>query len=262
MAAVRQVIDNFEISLDLSKDFAACLPPGFLEDEPHRERLMDIWNRDVQKAISDLFRTRRNSVLMNRHTKKAVFESAMENICVDFSRRAENVNVHFVPSFTVNGVSSRRIKTYYLKVTKLSPITDEQRNARSCVAEIPLPTEEVEAEFVGTVEISGFTEPVISESSSSARDFSDFSSGAVPSAPVEILVTTAASVVQYEDAIHDVNPPLASEVMAIVEDDDPETVTDYSHRAALDRMKELESIKLFLSEVEYTAKRQAIVDSI
>jgi len=144
----------------------------------------------------------------------------------------------------------------------LSPITDEQRNARSCVAEIPIPVQEVEAEFVGTAEISCFAGPAVSESFTG--DFDGFPSGAPSSPSVEIFATNAVSVMQFEDATHDANPPLASDVVEIVEDDDLGMVSDSrdSQRSVLDRMKELESIRSLLSEAEYTTKRQAILDSI
>ena len=293
MQAVREVQETSYLELDLNRPFRASLPTGFLDEEPRRERIQEIWETNVRPVVNEIRNAARNRFLMNRHIQKAVFESKMETVCQDFSRRTENVKVSFVKTSTSScscrqGRSSGRkqpTEIFHLKIVKLSPITDEQRNARHCLAEIPNQqyVPDVQAEVVGTADASIVMEPSEIAISAPFDMTTPRSSSVVPTAPTrsEVLIASAevwsGQATSLEESY--VNPPVATEVTAIVEEyteSDTEMLSGRSsnssscctgreppsQRSALERMQELEIIKPFLTEAEYVAKRQEILGSI
>ena len=281
MSAVRHVLNVSYIILDPEKTFNATLPPTFLVDEPRAARLTEIWNRDVRETVNDIFRFRR-SARMNRNLRKTIFEGRLHGVCDDFSRRTENVKVYFQKAVRVNAVLRKKETELRFRVTQLTPLDPSQRNVAFCLAEIPQPMPEVQAELVGTTDDEGTA-------------IADNAAAAV-TARTEIVSESAFRVASgYNDNGDDgedyiVNPPLASEVTAIVEDEvetddnDPgeeptiasatatslssedytsqSIITPSSERSALGRMQELESIRAFLSDEEYRLKRKDILDSI
>ena len=160
---------------------------------------------------------------------------------------------------------NRNTMPYSLIFTRLSPVTAGLRETRYCVAEIPENpnnAQAVEAEFVATAD-DGEHQQYISGAGSS-RIGTSASWQYIPSAYSEIVATSVP--IEYRNDPY-INPPVAAEVTAIVDDDDdnhePMVVSDRdSQRSALDRMQELQSIRMFLTESEYTVKRQSIMDSI
>jgi hypothetical protein len=152
MSAVRQVINTYFIPVNPKQDFCATLPSHFLADEPQHARIAHIWETTVRTAINLLCRARK-SRMIHHSTKRAVFQSGMENVCTDFSRKTEVVKVEFqqraaaVPKnpYRVNRPTNAKVKmTYRLLVTKLSVIPESLRH----VAEIPGRIPEVVAELV------------------------------------------------------------------------------------------------------------------
>jgi hypothetical protein len=260
MSAVRQVIDTYFIPVDPKQDFCATLPSHFLADEPQHARIADIWETTVRTTINLLCRARK-SRMIHPSTKRAVFQSGMERVCTDFSRKTEVVKVEFqqraaaVPknSHRVNRRTNAQVKTTYrLLVTKLSAIPESLRHVRqNYVAEIPERIPEVVAELV-----------VGAQSPAHAA--------AIPSVAVEYIDSRTyvapplAVALRYQEPY--VSPPVASAAVVDDElDDEEEATTATSLRlpsSALERMRELDSITGFLSEVEYERKREAIINSI
>eukprot|EP00977_Amphora_coffeiformis_P019911 scaffold7615_cov158-Amphora_coffeaeformis.AAC.1 len=223
MSGVREVIETLHVPLDPSKDFRLDIPTRFLHEESDRDRIFDIWRKDVIPTINNLCRARKSGFI-NRTLK-----------------REESNQYHH----------NRKTITYSLIFTKLSHATTGLRETRYCVAEIPENpnhAQAVEAEFVATAD-----EAVPSSTLCS-----------IPSAYSEIVSTLVPIEYRYDPYI---NPPVAAEVRAIADEDDdtqePMVVSDRDiQRSALERMQELESIKVYLTESEYMAKRQSIMDSI
>jgi len=145
--AVRVVVDRYVIRLDLNqKTFQQPIPLHFIDREPDRERLVDLW-QNFADGLNKIFRNRRRAALSNGHMRKTVFESAMENICKDFSRRTVNIKVGFAKLST----EAKKKKQYVLNLTKLSDIPDNCRHVHeSFVAEIPPREQEADAELVGS----------------------------------------------------------------------------------------------------------------
>ena len=281
MSGVREVIETFQVPLDPTKDFRLELPTRFLHDEPHRERVIQVWNKDVVATINSLCRARKSGFI-NRSLKRSVFQSGMENVCKDFSRKTDNIIVQFQQSEeTDQHHHHRKTVTYSLVLTRLSAVTQHVRSARACVAEIPvnpLTQPAVQAELVTT---TAFGEQGTTSSSTAVPTTTDGDAPtmrqpeAIPFAHSEII-STHVPIIEYMDDDDNqpyVNPPVASQVTALVQDQDEEMSTIDEHhprivsdrdsrRSPLERMQELESIKGFLTEAEYTAKRQAILESI
>ena len=255
MSGVREVVETFYVPLDTTKDFRLDIPTRFLNEESHRDRIFDIWRNDVIPAINRLCRAR-ESGFINRALKRSVFQSGMENVCKGFSRETDNINVESRQTEESNQYRpNRKTLSYSLIFTKLSPVATGLRETRYCVAEIPENpnnVETVEADFVAT------TDTVGTQASGSTSWCS------VPSAYSEIVATSVPIGYQYDSYI---DPPVAAYVRAMVDEDDdtqePVLISDREiQRSALERMQELESIRMYLTESEYTAKRQSILDSI
>lgn len=253
MSGVREVVETFHVPLDPTKDFRLALPRRFLQDEPHQQRVIEVWNKDVVPTINNLCRARKSGFI-NRSLKRSVFQTGMENVCKDFSRKTENISVQFKQSEESDQYHhNRKIITYSLIFTRLTAVSQDIRNARYCVAEIPvnpLRLPAVQAEYVATAEQQEMAP----------------SSTAIPSAHSEII-STHVPIIEYTEEDDEqlyVNPPVAAQVTAIVEqDEEMHHISDReSRRSPLERMQELESIKTYLTQAEYTAKRQAILDGI
>lgn len=133
--AVREVKAHFTINLDPQRAFAVSLPAQFLEGELDSARVQELWTHFVDCVNK---RCRVNcSFAGNRHTKRIIFRSAMENDCKDFSRRTWNIKVHF----QVRGDDS-----YFLRVVQLTGIPEQVlRAGPSILAEIPQPVVEADA---------------------------------------------------------------------------------------------------------------------
>ena len=268
------MIETYHVPLNPCKEFRLPLPTRFLPDESHRDRVVEVWNQDVIPKINHLCRARKSGFI-NRSLKRSVFQSAMDNVCKDFSRRTDNINVEFRQETERDQYHpNRKSIKYSLVFTKLSAVTNNLRSARYCVAEIPqnpntMPA--VEAEFVTTTEEDGGGGDRAAQGDTSGPSAIPSERQAIPFAHSEIVATTVP--IQYQVETTYVNPPVASEVTATVEEED-ELLEDLrsirnltnsdrdSQRSAFDRMQELESIKAFLTEEEYSTKRQAILDSI
>lgn len=275
MSGLREVIETFQVPLDPTKDFRLALPHRILQDEPHRERVVEIWNKDVVPTINNLCRARKSGFI-NRSLKRSIFQTGMENVCKDFSRKTDNISVQCQASQETDQYHhSRKILTYCLIFTRLSAVTQRVRNARFCVAEIPTNPHSVpavQAEFVTTSTTTTANEQQQQLSSLGTLSMVDHAAelSMIPCAHSEIISTHVPIVVDSEQAY--VNPPVASQVIALVEQEDEEyesmrmqfhNINDRdSRRTPLERMQELESIKTFLTQTEYSAKRQAILDSI
>jgi hypothetical protein len=78
--AVRQVVKRFELELDPRKEFKGLIPHALLEDEStdERQRIHRLWFQFTE-SVNMLCKTRQN-VLINKHMRKAVFDSGMENL--------------------------------------------------------------------------------------------------------------------------------------------------------------------------------------
>ena len=259
MSGVREVIETWHVPLDPTKNFHLALPERFLQDESRRDRLEDIWNNDVVPAINRFCRVRKSG-LINRTLKRSVFASNMDNVCHDFSRRPENFTVQFqCTEESRQNHPNRKVITYSLIFTRLTPVVNNLRQARYCVAEIP-------------------DNPHMQPTAEAERVEPTEDSSTLPTAHSEIVATS----VPIERGCEPYwNPPVACEVTAIVEDEDVQqhplpnngihdnrdvamiTGSDCDTRkSALERMEELESIKSYLTQEEYTNKRQAILNSI
>ena len=250
--ALRVVVDEFVIGLNPRDDFTATIPAPFLEREPDRELIVELWE-NFRSAVNAACRIRR-FVLANRHARRAAFTSGMENLCADFSRRTENVKVNFE-------ARPRRDQQYSLRVVKLSDIPESCRNVQqSFVAEIPPREIEVQAQFIS------YADEEYQQEQPRVLQSTEEDASVVRTVPVEVFYeppsssTTrpipAAAAQQQQQNSDYVNPPVAFVATAV-----PQTAAQL-HQSALVRMQELESIKGFLSELEYTTKRRAILDSI
>jgi hypothetical protein len=201
--------------------------------------------------------------MIHPSTKRAVFQSGMENVCTNFSRKTEVVKVEFqqraaaVPknSHRVNRPTNVKVKmTYRLLVAKLSAIPESLRHVRQFyVAEIPGRIPEAVAELV-----VGAQSPAPTAIPSVAVKYIDSRTYVAP--PLVVAL-------RYQEPY--VSPPVA--FTAVVDelvdelDDEEEANTAtsiYLPSSALERMQELDSIKGFLSEVEYERKPEAIINSI
>lgn len=249
--AVREVKDQLVVNLDPHKEFSLSLPRRFFASEPDRDKVLELWGK-FRSTVNKLCRTR-TSILSNRYSRKAVFNSAMENLCADFSRRTENIKIQF------EELPDR--KTYRLLLLKLSQIPAEVRNAgRQILAEIP--EQEVEAtepaEFLayggGDQQISVPAE-VLYEPSTTFTSYlrTNYQQREAVLAQARVENVPAAATDRVEG-----NPPMAHEVVPFASTTDALA----GRRSALERMQELESIKGYLSAAEYTEKRQAILDSV
>lgn len=135
MTAVRQVVKRHEVELDPRKEFKERIPNSLLFHElPHdRQRIHRLWGQ-FTISVNALCKTRRN-ILINKHIRKAVFDSGMERLCKDFSRRNMHVKVEW------KNVSN---KFYRLVLIRMSVVPDSCLNRQWFVAEIPQPVAQAE----------------------------------------------------------------------------------------------------------------------
>jgi len=251
--AVREVRDQLVVNLDPRKEFSLSLPRRFFKDEPDREKILELWGA-FSVSVNKLCRTR-TSILSNHYSKKAVFNSGMENLCADFSRRTENFKIQFEE--LQNG------KSYRILLLILSPIPEQVRNAgRQILAEIPeRETEATEpAEFLaygeGDQQISVpaeiVWEPPTTFTSYLRTNYRQQQAVLAQARVENVPYVTAASGGME-------NPPMAHEVATIASTTETAAA---GRRSALERMQELETIKGYLTEAEYSEKRRAILDSV
>lgn len=248
---MRQTLDEIVLEIDLRKiastrDFALSLPPHYLQHEYHPTRVQTLWE-DFAKSIRNTYKKYR----------KTVFLPVMENICDDFNRRTEAIKVQFVANEHLGAAK----KTHQLKVILLSEIPDESRNLRFCNAEIPSPemlacdgqatTNNEQLALIGRVEADIQVEVLpLSDSTNQSSVATD-----------NILNSTCVGPIPQttnEDSANEaevINPPVAIAISEVV-------VAEAPQRSALERMRELETIKHYLTVTEYQQKRQAILDSI
>lgn len=265
--ALRGIEDTFSIRFDPRKEFSCSIPQGFLEYETDTKRIERIWI-DFLSSMSQVCKSRQ-ALFQNKHFKKNIFLSAMEKLCKDFSMRTESVKV----SFEYRKLGKEKI--YLLKFTKLTEIPEFCRNIQFCVAEIP-PTEmQAYAQFVSMADVDTRDRYNPEVRVEAVLDVSNGNSSEVNNAQttsVEDWGTTASSIrsmstitsqplqnQQRQEANHeyDINPPIA---IAVAEETMEVSVP--TERSAFERMQELESIKCYLTEIEFSTKRQAILDSI
>jgi hypothetical protein len=141
--AVRQVVKRFELELDPRKEFKGLIPYVLLQDEStdERQRIHRLWFQFTE-SVNILCKTRQN-ILVNKHMRKAVFDSGMENLCKGFSRRHLHLKVEFI---------NRDHKHYKLELVRLSNVPEGALNCQGMTAEIPQPFYEVDAELIGDEE--------------------------------------------------------------------------------------------------------------
>ena len=266
--ALRGIEDTFTIQFDPRKEFNCDIPRGFLEYETDTARIERIW-KDFLSSMNRLCKSRQ-AFFQNKHFKKSIFASAMDQLCKDFSRRTEAVKV----SFEYHKAGTR--KTYLLNFRKLTEIPESCRNIQFCVAEIPPLEMQAYAQFVSMTDgnIAGRYDPEVRV----AAVLDNGNNREIPGAQATVVEDTASIVStsirstntvssqppQYQQSQQDTNydyefnPPIA---MAV-----PEATVEVpiapDQRSALERMQELESIKSFLSETEFATKRQCILNSI
>jgi len=150
-AALRQVVQRYEMELDIRRQFKDLIPDECLAGESsyERQRIIRLWASFII-SVNELCKTRRSKIV-KKSLRKAVFHSGMENLCRNFSRRQENINVQFR--------SDEEDHSYRLVLTILSPVPNSCRHSgRWFVAEIPLP--EAEAEFVTAVSTTQIVSPI------------------------------------------------------------------------------------------------------
>ena len=143
--ALREVVDEFVFDLLPRKGFNwAQIPPRFVSYEPDPDRLCSSWE-NFRTAVTHSCKCRR----------PAVFVSAVERHCQEFSLRMENVKVSFaVVSWPQTKKRNKKGPGYSVTLCCLSDIPQECRNVQFCVAEIPPPPEpEVVAELVSSSEL-------------------------------------------------------------------------------------------------------------
>jgi hypothetical protein len=267
MSGVRQVVRLHDIPLDPKEGLRMAIPRQFLDQEPDPQRILEMWEKFV-KVTNDLCRTRR-SRLSNKHWKRAAFLNGMEKICLDFSRRTQNVKVEF--HHRKEAKQSRPKTKYSVKIVRLSDIHANVLNpGQSYIAEIPereQEAQEAHAQLVGDDPYSNYTDPNLPPT-------------AIPVEIIEDSLDHRRGVRQQDTTVHMMlepqsytNAPLTSEVVAIDTNDDDDTSsiscppsnssnTNRQQKTVLQRMQELDSIRSFLTVEEYTTKRQAILDSI
>lgn len=300
MAGVRQVIDTCEVPFDHKRKFDVELPVHMMGFEPRRQRIEDIWNRNVIKAINNICRARR-AMDVDKTLKRTVFSSGVGNILQDFNRMTENIKVeliaHNLPAQRTLRGSRKKSSKYSLKITRLSDIPESSRNARYyCAAEIPPLPVEARAELVGTADdVTQQLVQVIPEESDSLRVGHANGGGrhvqqgpANPAPATAPVVEDAVAVVT--DCLSDsvlsahsnefvILPVTGSEAIAVFQEDVTATAVSGTEeienlpvvqatahetgtRSVLERMQDLDSIQTYLTEDEYVAKRQAILQSI
>ena len=257
MAAIRQVLDEHVIRLDpkRQRDFTADVPIRFIEHEHDIAKILELWDKSFRPSMNKLWHTRR-SALANRYQRKAVFKSATENLCNDFSRRTENIKVLFDVI--------RDGEAYRLKLVKLSTVPDSIRNARSILAEIPdLGLDhEVDAELVRQEGLQQQASSAGNDPAMEAEVLYSYREGnnESPSSATFAATDTYVASSQQQPYNDNDNIPLAQEVS--ISAASPVAAEATRAPSALERMQELESIKHFLTDLEYSSKRQAILDSI
>lgn len=268
------MVETFHVPLDPTREFRQPLPPRWVRDESDAGRVTDIWTRDVLPKINAL--CRKKTGFIHRSLQRSVFQSAMDNACKDFSRRTDNIHVAFTQQSTETEQyhpHHRKSCSYGLILTKLSPVTGNLRHERYCVAEIPqnpLTAPAVEAELV----VRTTTAQDGSSCTGAGNDDNADGDETLPMAYSEIIATSIPIAYHHDDEDDDDagnRPPFATALVEENDDDDdddvPMSVTPThsgrdGQRSASERMHELESIRRFLTDDEYAAKRQAILESI
>jgi len=222
MSGVRLVVDCFTVPLDPRRGCHVPLPLKYLEKESNKQRLLDVWNDDVLKAINDICLSRRSRNL-KKNIRKVIFRLGMEKICSAFNLRTTMFKVEFHVHKSMDNPNK---ENYSLLFTLLSDIPDHIRTAgHPCIAEIPPvppPTPVCLAEFVESTELLVST-----------------STDVLNAAVVQVLPETPPS------------PRSAA----------PRTPSS-TQPTALQRMQELQSIREYLTQEEYQSKRKQILDSI
>lgn len=280
MAGMREVVRMCDIPLDPKVEFCVALPRRFVDEEPDGDRILETWEL-FGKVANNLYRTRR-SFFTNKHLRRIGFHMGMEKICSDFSRRTENIKIEFHHRKSAKPPRKTR---YWLRIVKLSDIVQDVRNARQyCMAEIPIREHEAQAHLVGDAPSSSSAsqQQVLEEQGNTNN------ANLPPTVvPVEIIEDSrdhagvrgrphdTTMLLDDEPQDYYANAPIASEVVAIHADDnghDNESISFSSTnqqrqagretKTALQRMQELESIRMFLTAEEYSTKRLAILDSI
>lgn len=269
MALVRGIEDTLTVQFDPRKEFNCNIPREFLEYETDTVRIARIWN-DFLLSMNRLCKSRR-AMFQNKHLKKSIFNSAMEQLCKEFSRRTESVKASF--AYHKSGTQ----KTYLLTFKKLTEIPESCRNVRFCVAEIPPLEMQAYAQFVSMTDVNTRYDPEVRVAAlvemgngNSSRGLQGAQATAVEDSASIVSSIRSVNTVssqqlpqnqqRQQDSNYDyeVNPPIAIAV--------PQATVQLpvapDQRSALERMQELESIKSFLSETEFATKRQAILNSI
>ena len=159
MSLVRRLVDQKEIEFHPKETFhAQCLPTRFLEFESDKQRIWSSWKDFVRVAntISKSYRQRGLAVALMALTnkkqhklyKEQVFQTGMENVCHEFSRKTESLKLSFeVREKIIYYENKKKKRTFWLKFKKYNAMPDECRNVPFWVAEIPS-SAEATAEFV------------------------------------------------------------------------------------------------------------------
>lgn len=187
----------------------------------------------------------------------------MEKICLDFSRRTENIKIAFHHRKVPTRQDPKPKTTYSIRIVKLSDVTEEARNARmfqlAVVPYIEPEQLEAQAQLIGDVDAEA----------QNTQEQSTLPSVVVP---VEIIGEECHYPERSQDTIHSIEPanyesaPLASEVVVITDGESEDRSRSSSERrparTPLERMQELDSICRYLTDEEYANKRQEILDGI
>lgn len=192
------------------------------QDTSERAHVLGLWEQ-VEKAASCACEARYN-FMVNKTHRRAVFNSQMDKLCKEFSRRTENLKVIFAATRRPYQPDK---ENYQLKFLQLTDIPESCRNARSCPAEIP-PTEvQAFGEYVSDRYLYDTGGQVLVEEVSAARG----PNTVTPSAPLAFMASDPFAILDdppsrqsvptiyvSEDSAEHSNlcdPPLATAVVAV-----------------------------------------------
>ena len=264
MSGIRQVERSIGIPLDFRQKFSADSLPNsmFLGESAY---VMGRF-KEFCSNVETVCHKRRSAF---KKPPICVFDAAIENLCLDFSRKTSLIKVEL-----------RKSPSYSLLFTRLSAIPHDVQNARQFYnAEIPDMTEpEPEAEGV-LMGVTNYEEPatvlpppvvptvirgprirVTRQPSATVREPRAVSFEE-PTQNVPLVASYAVG-----DPIGAANPGHQQTSMISSHEtrahQDPTDQQSLNNNPILRRMQQLESIRGFMSEQEYEEKRKDIINSI